>query len=322
MSCALIRFNFVYADFIRWLGGEYTNDHHDWKSIAQLADLVSNVPVPKGNPPIDINSAIHTTSGAPIVGHFECKFADVARREQYDNHPPLKQAVNEVRKKLAKEESLSYQIAFPRFIWAFIYGLFVTQITFVVRRPGEEGRICPDPSNIIHESGTGNTNAYIPDTGMPGAEDKNPAVYYGNALICLLIWIWNLRIAKPYEDILAHVDDISAAYHHILYHPMMGITFTQVFQEFLVIPCGLIFGSKSSPSWYMLPAEVRSHLASAGDFGEFSSTLANELELPPMLMPKEKLQLAKSNSRQPKPRQPSSGNASQTPKLCRQHSDS
>jgi hypothetical protein len=297
MSCALIRFNFVYADFIRWLGGEYTNDHRDWKSIAQLADLVSNVPVPKGNPPIDVNSAIHiATSGAPIAGHFECKFEDVAKRERYDNHPPLKQAINEVRKKLAKEESLSYQIAFPRFIWAFIYGIFIVPITFVVRRPGEEGRICPDPSNVIHKGDTGNANAYIPDTGIPGAEDENPAVYYGNALIRLLIWIWNLRIAQPYEDILAHIDDISAAYHRILYHPMMGITFAQVFQEFLVIPCGLIFGSKSSPSWYMLPAEVRSHLASAGDFGDFSSALADELELPPTLTPTEKRQLAQATA--------------------------
>ena len=98
MSCALLRFNFVYADLIRWLGGEYTNDHRDWKSVAQLADLVSNIPVPVGNPPIHPDQAIHiATSGAPIAGHFKCKFDDVAKRERYDNHHPLEQAQTEVR---------------------------------------------------------------------------------------------------------------------------------------------------------------------------------------------------------------------------------
>jgi hypothetical protein len=297
ISCALIRFNFVYADLIRWLGGEYTNDHRDWTSVFQFVDHVRGIPIPAGNPPIDFERAVHiATSGAPIAGHFQCSFDDVARREQYDNHPPLKEVQDEVRKKFEKEESLSYQIALPRFLWAFIYGLFITPISFVLRRPGEEGRICPDPSNIIHPDDTGNANAHIPDTGAKGAEDENPAVYYGNALTRLLIWIWNLRIARPSADILGHVDDISAAYHRILYHPMMGITFAQVFQEFLMIPCGLIFGSKSSPSWYMLPAELRSHLASVADFGDLETQLAREIQLPPPLTPKEQARLARADA--------------------------
>ena len=30
MAVALLRFNFNYGDFIRWLGGEYTGAHQDW----------------------------------------------------------------------------------------------------------------------------------------------------------------------------------------------------------------------------------------------------------------------------------------------------
>lgn len=118
LSCALIRFDFVYADLIRWLGGEYTNDHRDWASVFQLADFIARVPVPAENPPIDVERAvIVATSGAPIAGHHECAFEDVAKREAYDNHPPLRQVTEEVRKKFAKEERLSYQIALPRFLW-------------------------------------------------------------------------------------------------------------------------------------------------------------------------------------------------------------
>ena len=92
------------------------------------------MPVPVGSPPVDLESAILiSTSGAPIAGHYECNFEDVAREVRYDNHPPLKKATEAVRKKFEKEESLSYQIARPRFIWAFIYGLFIAPITFVTR---------------------------------------------------------------------------------------------------------------------------------------------------------------------------------------------
>ena len=69
MSCALIRFDFGYADFIRWLGGEYTNDHRDWASIFQLADHIAKIPVPNHSPLIDLDRTIHiATSGAPIAG--------------------------------------------------------------------------------------------------------------------------------------------------------------------------------------------------------------------------------------------------------------
>jgi hypothetical protein len=76
-----------------------------------------------------------------------------------------------------------------------------------------------------------------------------------------LQWIWNLRISYPYEDILQLTDDISAAFHRILYHPSMAIVFASVWQSFLVIPVGTIFGSKSSPSTYMVHGELRSHYA-------------------------------------------------------------
>ena len=295
MGCALIRFNFVYADLIRWLRSEYTNDHRDWSSVFQLADEIAKIPVPDGNPPIDIERAVHiSTSGAPLAGLFECSFKDVERREAYDNHAPLKEVSEAVRKKFIKEESLSYQIALPRFLWAYIYGLFISPITFVVRRPGEEGRICPDPSNKIHDHDTGAANTHIPDAGTPGAVDENPSVFYGSAFTRLLIWIYNLRVARSDSDILAHVDDISAAYHRVLYHPMMGIVFAQVFAEFLMIPVGLIFGAKDSPSWYMIPAELRSHIASAGDFHATATDLAKDIELPPPLTPRQEARLVKA----------------------------
>lgn len=35
-GAALLRFDFLYGDFLRWLSGEYTNRHRDWQAIFSL----------------------------------------------------------------------------------------------------------------------------------------------------------------------------------------------------------------------------------------------------------------------------------------------
>jgi hypothetical protein len=59
-----------------------------------------------------------------------------------------------------------------------------------------------------------------------------------------LIWIYNLRINHPTEDICLSADDITAVFRRLLYHPDMAKLWATVFQEFLVIPCGMIFGGR------------------------------------------------------------------------------
>ena len=78
MACALLHFDFVYSDFIHWLGGEYMNDYQNWSDIFQIVDTTCNVPIPTGHPPIDIEQAIHiSTCSALIAGEYECKFKDI-----------------------------------------------------------------------------------------------------------------------------------------------------------------------------------------------------------------------------------------------------
>jgi hypothetical protein len=94
-------------------------------------------------------------------------------------------------------------------------------------------------------------------------------------------------------EILGHVDDILVAYHWILYHPLVAIIYTQVFEEFLMIPVGLIFGIKSSPSNYVQPGEQLAHLASVSDFGLATTDLAEMVMIPSVLTLTEKNELAK-----------------------------
>eukprot|EP00980_Cylindrotheca_fusiformis_P016881 scaffold5112_cov92-Cylindrotheca_fusiformis.AAC.1 len=69
-SAALLRFDFDYGDFVRWMGGEYTNQSRDWNSEWKH---ILNLPcrqLPAGYPPPDYVAAfrIIQTEGAPLKG--------------------------------------------------------------------------------------------------------------------------------------------------------------------------------------------------------------------------------------------------------------
>ena len=115
MGAALLAFNFVYGDLIRWLGGEYTDEHRDWPTMLETLDGVRAIQPPPSHPVVDIDRAYATcTQGAPLAGRFECTLQDVLERNRYDNHPTLQGEHSEaVRKKLAMEEKNSFHLILP-----------------------------------------------------------------------------------------------------------------------------------------------------------------------------------------------------------------
>ena len=309
LAIALMRFNFVYAHLIRWLGGTYTYEHRDFDAVFDIVDRAKEHKVPIGFPPVDYERAYTMfTRGAPVAQHYQCSFQALELRERYDNHAPLSDVEEQVRTKFNKEERLSYYVMFPRSMWAFIPGLGISPLTFIgPKDPGAEGRICLDPSTILpsvfahkirddtradgarkgknDRKSTGDDgapNSQIPNTGKPGEEDTNPKVYYATVLLRMLTWIWRMHIQHPDEDILLSLDDIAAAFHRILYHLAIAPAFAMVFSEYLIVATGLVFGAKNSPSIYMIPAELRAHIsATLLELDQFMGELAMGVQIPP-----------------------------------------
>jgi hypothetical protein len=280
---SLLRLDFHYADLIRWLGGEYTDAHRDWGSSFAIAATVADTPIPPELPPIDCDRPFRlATEGAPIAGRFSCTRTSLTERNLYGHHPTLNDEIAAVWSKFAKEEALSYHIILPRFLRRFIYGLHLSPLTYVVKRPGEEGRSCVDSSTRIGKHTTGAPNDNIPKPRFE-LHDRSSPGHYGSAFTRHLVWIWNNRISHPREDILQNVDDVSCAFHRMLLHPSMGPAFASVFESLLVIPCGCTFGAGNSPGIYMTHGELRAHLSSTLDLQETSSDLADSLRMPPPL---------------------------------------
>jgi hypothetical protein len=143
-----------------------------------------------------------------------------------------------------------------RFLHAYIYGLILNPLQWVFEKG--KGRICVDCTNGPDPRGAANT--YIPKPSLDN-EEECPPVYYQSAFRRLLRRILQMRISCPDEPILVHADDIEAAFRRILYHPDLAIAFAYVFDKYLMIPVGEVFGSRSAPSYYCVLADVRQALA-------------------------------------------------------------
>ncbi len=145
-----------------------------------------------------------------------------------------------------------------------------------------KGRICVDGTHGPDGSDTpGSCNTHIPKPSVENP-DECPPVYYSTALMRFLVAVWRLRITYPSMDILLHADDLKSAFRRILYSPEMAVLFAYVFGQFLIIPVGQVFGSRSAPSFFSLASDIRADLATTGTLVEHYplEALAAKIELP------------------------------------------
>jgi hypothetical protein len=185
----------------------------------------------------------------------------------------------DVRIKFAAEESMSFHLVFPKFVALFLPGLMLSPISWLFRK--NKGRLIIDASSPLGPEDSGAPNSHIPPTGEAGQELENPPVFYGNALKRHLSAVWNMRISYPDDDLLQHTYDIDSAFRRVLYHPILAPVFAYVFQEFLIVPVGNIFGSRSAPSWFTTIAELRAHMANVLRYDDqLSDPLVQSLVIP------------------------------------------
>jgi hypothetical protein len=127
---ALLSFDFLYGDFARWLGGEYTNSHCKLDLFEANIAIYHHVTPVLSQLPLDCDRLIAIMrEGILLQGKFECKQDDLLCHLKYDNHPPLQKVLSDFRQAFAKEEAASYHIHLQRFIAHFIYGLFLCPIS-------------------------------------------------------------------------------------------------------------------------------------------------------------------------------------------------
>lgn len=256
MSAALLRFNFHSADLIRWLGGDYVHSFIDFDALEAFLQPLRQRPPRPGQPPVDIDRALRAwREGTPLSGDFWCNRDDVYKRNSYNNHDPIHEHHDLILQDIISDEGSSFNLVVYRWIFRFIHGIHLALANIVFRK-GKSRQII-DPSSTISPSDTGAVNNQVAKTDTVLV----PRVYYNTVFQRTCRHACRLRATCPGQDILGYVDDITKAFKRVRYHPQFTPLFAWVFQEYLILPVGTIFGSRFSPGWFCLGGEIRAFVA-------------------------------------------------------------
>jgi len=116
---ALLRFNFVYANFIHSMSQLYTYQGHNHNMIWDIIDSVTHILQAPNWPPFNFDWTFWAmTLGILLTGHFQCHYASITQCNLYNNHLTIKtpEVSDAMQKKFIKEEDLSYNIVFLHWV--------------------------------------------------------------------------------------------------------------------------------------------------------------------------------------------------------------
>ena len=265
IASLLLLCDFDIGKLIRVLHNNYTGDFLDFPEIDRVLKILSTIQPDTNQPTHDFN-LLHNIyhQGVPQQASFECSREDMLLRNLYNNHKQSHPHYGAIESKVASDIQKSYAIALPRWALHFIDGLLIAAIGWVTKTKNgiTKGRQVNDPSANLHPLDTGAVNDQI------NVKTDCPDTFYRNALLRILIRTYNNRISNPLCDIIKYKDDLVTAFKRVRYHPDISSAHAFVFSEFLIIPIGLVFGARDSPSWFCQVSELRAfasqHLSSLG----------------------------------------------------------
>ena len=127
LATALLLIDFRIGGLIRYLCGVYMHDHiplnHIREAIVSVWDFMS----PTGCLIQDFDKVMHIIEhGAPTSVSYKCSRRDILERNLYDNYDTIREHISVVLHKIVSGAANRFLLVFPRWIWWYIYGFFVS----------------------------------------------------------------------------------------------------------------------------------------------------------------------------------------------------
>ena len=223
---------------IRYIGGQHTGQHRQWKGIREYLRAMGVVE--------SVISDLLTTlrDGAPRFFNAEFSEKNFLAALVYGNHPSVsdtEELVGSTKASLEKDVMKGFALgADPRLVY-FVPNLHLTPIG-LIEAPGKKPRIYFDSS----------FRPKIWSMAINDATDlaAEPAIHFAGAFVSQLAWIWNLRISYPREEIFLGDDDVSGAFRQVKYNiNVVSLHACLIFGQ-LFMYTGQTFGdSPSPPNW-------------------------------------------------------------------------
>ena len=192
--------------------------------------------------------------GCPAICQAEASEENFRAFLHYGNHRSVDEAPAKTKKAVAKDVRKSFAMTFdPRLVW-FVPHLHTTPLGMVdltkrykSPRPVFDSTHRPHPWCFSINDWTSLCN--------------EPILIFAGSKLKMMIWIWNLRISYPQQEIYPGDDDVSGAFRHSKYNPFLVALHSYLIYGYLVMATGQTFGDCASPSNWEPIARARQQFA-------------------------------------------------------------
>ena len=235
ITAAFLHFDCCAATVVRYIGGPHTAAHRDPDKI--LATLRPSV-----DPAILSDVERLLKSGVPNYINAHSSEANFQAFRTYGNHGSITNIPeSDVRKTLVKSFKRGYVLVMNHDLVDFVPNMHLTPQGIVDLdnphknpRPIFDSTCRPQPWCDAINDWTNKCN--------------EPELIFATGFLVHLVWLWNMRISYPNEEIYLGDNDVSGAFNHNKYNPMLVALHAFVLLGFLCMNSANTFGDNSSPS--------------------------------------------------------------------------
>ena len=232
MAACAVYYDLDFGLVLRYLSGEYTGE---WRDVNEIVRTVS--PYVTDSDAQHIRRILET--GCPFEFNWEQTTENKEIFVRRGNSPSIAANWPSVLKTLAKEVRNKHLMVFPR--WMVRASPFANHVPAnVIVRRGKKDRLIWDGSTkqAAHE--------VTMNEVTPIANEAE--ITFGHMYLAFIVWIWQLRISFPDEDILLAFLDISSCFRFPrIFADVVG-AFGFVIGPWFFAPNAMVFGSVTSAS--------------------------------------------------------------------------
>ena len=246
-TAALLHFDGDIADTTRWIGGPHVGAHRDVPgTILYLRGKIDDK---------TLNTLEQSWKhGVPKQCNAYEKEDSFRAYLAYGNHTTVNKEPGIARTTLIKDSKKGYVLLFDKRMVYFALNCHVTPIGLV----GLDNKY-KTPRPIFDST-------FRPQPQFSGINDwttkeTEPPLHFGPSFGKYLVWLWNMRITYPTQEIFLGDDDISGAFRHQKYHPNLVGMHSCIMAGHLACSTGMTFGDNTSPSNFEPIADARRQLA-------------------------------------------------------------
>ena len=247
LAACTLHYHFDLSIVQRFVGGMHTSAHLDADNMATKLDGIV--------PPHILHQFISTLKrGAPNQCTAESSPENQQAFFEYGNHRSVVENHDLMLKTVTKEAKKGYVLVFPVSVLDFIIhahrtpqGIVDIDHSYRKPRPVFDSTHRPAPwCRAINDH----------------LDNKHePTLEFPKAVMRYAVYLWNLRISYPREDILLGDDDVSGAFRRVKNAPNLLALHIYAIGDFMIGSTGQTFGDTTCPPNYESFALTRSHLA-------------------------------------------------------------